>query len=603
MQGLPAVAAGLFRFLDEECVEYCVLGDVRGFPASVGADLELVMEAPARRLLPSLLKAFCDRNQLQLIGRRERPQQIAVYALSWSSRERRPEFLSLSVRGDYFRGGRRLWTAAELLKDRARAPDLSQSRSAIFVAPAAKEFVRSLLQCIDEDRLTPRDGEHLSRQWRLDPEGAALQVARFWHVGREGGVVIRAAAADHWDPVRASRRALYSALAFRNVPSPASWRRELRRRIEQWIRPQGLLIACLGPDGTGKAHVVEALTQHPLAIFDRGQAMHLRPRVVRRAPAEGRTVHSRKPWGRIGTIAKLMMFAADYWLGYSLRIRPGLVRSTLVVSERYFDDVLVNPRRYRMDRPRAFARLLSPWIPQPALWLVFDAPAEVLRARRSEPQTGDFDRLRAEYRRVLRGRRNVVLLDASQPVEQVIADAERAIVARTARRSARRLGLPIDDVDNPPSTEVLLFFCKRNVPLCSRLVRILFNSGVHCRIPPDIHMPHPYGIVVHARAVIGRRVTVMQQVTIGCKDSADGGAPVIGDDVYVGAGARVLGDVRIGDRVVIGANAVVTRDVPDGSTVVGANRIIAGRLALATRRSADGSVAQFPYGAQRGVNR
>ena len=68
MQGLPAVAAGLFRFLDEECVEYCVLGDVRGFPASVGADLELVMEAAARRLLPSLLKAFCDRNQLQLIG-------------------------------------------------------------------------------------------------------------------------------------------------------------------------------------------------------------------------------------------------------------------------------------------------------------------------------------------------------------------------------------------------------------------------------------------------------------------------------------------------------------------------------------------------------
>jgi thymidylate kinase len=603
VQGLPAVAAGLFRFLDEECVEYCVLGDVREFPASVTADLELMVEAPARRLLPALLKAFCDRNQLQVIGRPERPQQIAVYVLSWNNREGRPEFLSLSVRGDYFRGGRRLWTAAELLKDRVRAPDLSQTRAEIFVAPAAKEFVRSLLQCIDDDQLTPRDGEHLSQQWRLDPEGAALQVARFWDVGREGGVIIRAAAADHWDPVRASRGALYSALAFHNVPSPASWRRDLGRRIDRWIQPQGLLIACLGPDGTGKRRVVEALTRHPPTIFDRGQAMHMRPHLMRPARAEGRTPRTRKPWGRIGTTAKLMMFVADYWLGYWLRIRPSLVRSTLVVSERYFDDVLVNPQRYRMDRPRAFARLLSPWIPQPALWLVFDAPTEVLRARRGEPQTDDFDRLRGEYRRVLRGRRNVVPLDASQPVEQVIADAERAIVARAARRSAKRLGLPIDDVDNPLSTEVLLFFCRRSVPLCSRLARFLFDSDIHCRLPSDIHLPHPYGIAIHAQAVIGRRVTVMQQVTIGWKDSAENGAPVIGDDVYVGAGARVLGDVRIGDRVVIGANAVVTRDIPAGSTVVGANRIIAGRLALATKRSADGSVAQFPYGAQRGVNR
>jgi serine acetyltransferase len=88
-------------------------------------------------------------------------------------------------------------------------------------------------------------------------------------------------------------------------------------------------------------------------------------------------------------------------------------------------------------------------------------------------------------------------------------------------------------------------------------------------------------------------------VTIGAKDPAEATAPIIGDDVYIGAGARVLGDVRIGDRVVVGANAVVTRDVPAGSTVVGANRIIAGRLALATKRAADGSVARFPIGARR----
>lgn len=53
-----------------------------------------------------------------------------------------------------------------------------------------------------------------------------------------------------------------------------------------------------------------------------------------------------------------------------------------------------------------------------------------------------------------------------------------------------------------------------------------------------------------------------------------GGAPTIGNNVYIGAGAKILGNIKIGNDVKIGANAVVTKDVPDGSTVVGINQII-----------------------------
>ena len=69
----------------------------------------------------------------------------------------------------------------------------------------------------------------------------------------------------------------------------------------------------------------------------------------------------------------------------------------------------------------------------------------------------------------------------------------------------------------------------------------------------------------------------------------------------LGAGARVLGDVRIGQGVVIGANAVVTRDIPPGVTVVGANRIVATpRPARADDETDDVSVTQFPVGVHRG---
>ena len=66
----------------------------------------------------------------------------------------------------------------------------------------------------------------------------------------------------------------------------------------------------------------------------------------------------------------------------------------------------------------------------------------------------------------------------------------------------------------------------------------------------------------------------MQFVTIGGKNpGGENAAPVIEDDVYIGAGAKIIGNVRVGRGAIVGANAVVTRDVPPYSTVVGGNRI------------------------------
>jgi serine acetyltransferase/thymidylate kinase len=379
--------------------------------------------------------------------------------------------------------------------------------------------------------------------------------------------------------------------------------RRRRNGLARWRQPSGLLIACLGPDGSGKSSVIRALHERPMVPFHQVHTMELRPRLMRPGPVKG-PGRALAPRGTFGTAAKLLMFLADYWLGYWWKIRPKLVRSTLVVSDRYFDDVLVDPQRYRMHRPRAFTRMLLRWIPRPELWLVFDLPSEVLRARQADIATEEAIRLRAEYRRVLRAHENVVFLDASAPLEKVVAQAERAITTQLAQRTASQLGLPQETVQNPATANLLLFFCRRNVPLLSRLVKVVYNSDIQCRLPPDVHLPYPYGIVIHPHAVIGHRVTVMQQATIGDKNRHENVAPIIGDDVYVGAGARVLGDVRIGRGVVIGANAVVTRDIPAGATVVGANRILSSERPspMGSGRMHTGSaVARFPLDASRSL--
>lgn len=99
------------------------------------------------------------------------------------------------------------------------------------------------------------------------------------------------------------------------------------------------------------------------------------------------------------------------------------------------------------------------------------------------------------------------------------------------------------------------------------------NATIPCIEEVD-HFVTPHGlcgIFISYGAKIGTGCTIFHQVTVGANtlpDSRGQGAPTIGDNVYIGAGAKIIGNVTIGNNVRIGANAVVAFDVPDNATVV-----------------------------------
>ncbi len=117
---------------------------------------------------------------------------------------------------------------------------------------------------------------------------------------------------------------------------------------------------------------------------------------------------------------------------------------------------------------------------------------------------------------------------------------------------------------------------RSGVPLVPRVLRkltlYLHNSFVpyEAEIGEGTRLGYGgIGIVIHPEAVIGRSVFIGPHVVIGGR-SRKAGAPLIDDDVLIGAGAKVLGPIHGGRRAVIGANAVVLSDVPEGAVMVGA---------------------------------
>ena len=87
------------------------------------------------------------------------------------------------------------------------------------------------------------------------------------------------------------------------------------------------------------------------------------------------------------------------------------------------------------------------------------------------------------------------------------------------------------------------------------------------KIGTPVMIGHIPGIIINGNATIGNNVLIMQNVTIG--STRGKGAPRIGNNILLCAGAKIVGNVNIGDNVVVGANAVVVHDIPNNSIVAG----------------------------------
>jgi len=128
----------------------------------------------------------------------------------------------------------------------------------------------------------------------------------------------------------------------------------------------------------------------------------------------------------------------------------------------------------------------------------------------------------------------------------------------------------------------LAYYCYRQGAIGRGLAKIIKRFNIFLNscdidsttpIGPGFFLPHPVGIVI-GPGVIGHNVTIHQNVTLGMREWVRGSfktraRPNIGDDVFIYAGAVLVGGIKIGKGAVIGANAVVLQDVPEGCRAVG----------------------------------
>jgi energy-coupling factor transporter ATP-binding protein EcfA2 len=253
------------------------------------------------------------------------------------------------------------------------------------------------------------------------------------------------------------------------APDPAVWRRArriqqlrrirtplramqalslgARRELLRVARPTGLFALVVGPDGSGKSTLARQLPALCEGTFRRSAWYHWRPGLLPRASSllnrdkgDVSEPHARPPHGRGVSLALLGYDWLDSLLGGWLKVWPLRARTGLVVMERGWWDMIVDPRRYRLDVPAGLIRLLGAVLPQPDLTFILESPPEVLQGRTAEIAGDELERQVSSWRTSLPTGVRQVYLDASRPIEEVAQEAREAVLRLLEARAVSRLG-------------------------------------------------------------------------------------------------------------------------------------------------------------------
>lgn len=192
---------------------------------------------------------------------------------------------------------------------------------------------------------------------------------------------------------------------------------------------RGRFVVLLGPDGCGKSSVLAGVARALAADFAGVDARHYRPQARWGAGRVVDAPHAARPRRLLASVAKLALELVRFRGGYRRAVRPRVDGGALVLFDRYYHDLLADPRRYRYGGPAWLARRVGRWIPAPDLFVVLDAPAEVLQARKAEVPPAESAAARAAYLDLAGALPRARVVNAARPLARVVDDVAALIRA------------------------------------------------------------------------------------------------------------------------------------------------------------------------------
>ena len=186
--------------------------------------------------------------------------------------------------------------------------------------------------------------------------------------------------------------------------------------------------------------LIESLHSRLVPAFRRVLRFHWAPRLIvpRKNAAPNTHPHAKPSRGALLSSCFLLAVVVDYWIGYLISLQQSRARSGLILFDRYFHDVLIDPLRYRYGGPAWLARWMARLIPSPDMVVILDADELVIGKRKAELPPEEIGRQRREYKELQFPAAEKIVVNTEKGETLTLEEVSSAIVEHLARRFESR---------------------------------------------------------------------------------------------------------------------------------------------------------------------
>ena len=422
----------LARLLQGSSIKYCVLHGWDADDSCLNSDVDITVA-------PSDLTAFetvLDTNSFGGVLQLRHHQSTGYFFIVRRPTSYGVALAEFDVGTDYRSDGLVHLSSADLLRNRRRW-------HGVWIASEESEFAYLLVKRICKRRISARQVNRLHQlEAGLGERSFAVcrqLVGARWARRIVGWIATSDRTAFETNLHRLRRALLWRRLTSDPLNPVRYWLPEVVRLQQRLRYPTGLLIAVLGPDGAGKTTLIEGLKRELSGTFRCIESYRFRPDILgRNLPGPEPHPHAKSIRSRWQSILKVLYLCADYSLGYLINVRSKLVRSDLVIFDRYYDDMLVDPARYRYGGPRWLIKFARHIIPRPDITFILDASEDQMLARKTELPREELRRQRLAYRQLAAEAPNTFMLDASRPATEVVRQASECCLRYLHSRYLKR---------------------------------------------------------------------------------------------------------------------------------------------------------------------
>jgi thymidylate kinase len=305
------------------------------------------------------------------------------------------ELLNLDIYGELSRKGVVFFEEKEIFS----SLDIYEN---IPILSPEKELINYLIKKLDKNDLTRFNFNYLHSLYFKSKDAVEKKLIQFFPF--HYAIVSKAFLSDNFTGIRMNREIL---LTDFNSLKTMNFKQEfldIFRIIKRIMHPTGFTVSFLGPDGSGKSTIINDLFNNCLP-FRRKEYFHLKPILQKKNAKPMQNPHNNPPYSKLKSYVKLLYFIYQYNLGWLKNIISLKIRSSLIIFDRYFDDLLVDNNRYRYSGSKAIAKIVRKFIPKPTIYFILTADSQVIYKRKQEVPFTELERQIKAYKSLADGKR------------------------------------------------------------------------------------------------------------------------------------------------------------------------------------------------------